>query len=232
MCKVENCNKGIHAKGLCREHYQQMWRKENPGHKNGRGCSFEGCKNPHSGRGYCRGHLNRLIRHGDVNFVQGNRDGCIIDTCTNRSQSKEGYCSMHLRRFKSTGNPLLTKTDIKKSLPKRTCQVIGCNKKLYSKKYCDVHFRLIAEIFPEQAQDIVFEDVFGYHPYRCYLCGKVHDTWDTSKVWADHIIPVAKGGLFSVENIKPTCKYCNMAKRDSDLSVFIQMCKNIADYHS
>lgn len=230
MCKIENCtNEGIRAKGLCAIHYQKEWRKANPNHKNGRKCSFEGCNNSHSARGYCRGHLNRLQRHGDVNIVKNHMNGCTVEGCNHRSSSKHGYCHKHLQRYLRTGNPLTTKTSLK---TKRHCQVLGCDRKLYSSKYCDTHFRMILEVYPENYQEIRFEDVFGEAPYQCYLCGKFHETWDTKKVWADHVIPVAKGGLFTVENIKPTCKYCNMAKRDMDLDEFIQMCKDIALYHS
>lgn len=229
ICEYPECNKKHHSGGLCSLHYNRKWRKENPTPKVFRKCTVEGCNNRYSGRGYCKTHLNRLKRCGDIQVTKHNMSGCKVEGCDNRSASKEGYCSVHSRRYKSTGNPLLTKLDIKRSLPKRGCQVLGCTKKRSTKDYCDTHYMIISEICPDMSK--TFEDLFGNPPYSCYLCGHLHETWDTSKVWHDHVIPVTKGGTYTLENIKPACRSCNRAKSNMDLEKFIDMCHRVASLH-
>ena len=46
------------------------------------------------------------------------------------------------------------------------------------------------------------------YEYRCLCCGK------ESKLTADHIVPVSRGGSSDISNIQPLCKSCNTAKRD------------------
>lgn len=44
----------------------------------------------------------------------------------------------------------------------------------------------------------------------------------------DHIVPFIKGGTHDPENINISCVNCNMAKRDLDLGVWIDLCKRVA----
>ncbi|BAU99984.1 Uncharacterized protein AUMI_114420 [Aurantimicrobium minutum] len=45
----------------------------------------------------------------------------------------------------------------------------------------------------------------------CVACGKSED------ITADHIIPIARGGLHSEENLQPLCGACNSSKRDKTM---------------
>lgn len=46
---------------------------------------------------------------------------------------------------------------------------------------------------------------------KCAYCGK------ETKLTADHIIPVSKGGSSNINNIIPCCQSCNSSKHNSDL---------------
>lgn len=48
----------------------------------------------------------------------------------------------------------------------------------------------------------------------CYLCGKLLD----GEVHLDHIIPLARGGAHSQDNLAPTHATCNLRKGDRLLS--------------
>lgn len=52
----------------------------------------------------CRSCHNKLHRGGRI---------CSVEGC-NRPHKGLGYCNMHLIRYKQTGNPLLTKYDLRK----------------------------------------------------------------------------------------------------------------------
>ena len=54
------------------------------------------------------------------------------------------------------------------------------------------------------------------HP--CPYCGKALGT----DFHADHIYPVIKGGLSTIQNMVNVCSSCNLAKRDLTLSAFIR----------
>jgi 5-methylcytosine-specific restriction endonuclease McrA len=55
--------------------------------------------------------------------------------------------------------------------------------------------------------------------YCCAYCGK------KAKPTMDHIVPIAKGGTHSIENIVPACQSCNSSKNDD--SLLIWMYKNV-----
>ncbi len=52
---------------------------------------------------------------------------------------------------------------------------------------------------------------------KCYWCGRIFPTWN---VHVDHITPLNKGGLHSVENLCVACQHCNMRKHDKSLHVW------------
>lgn len=54
-----------------------------------------------------------------------------------------------------------------------------------------------------------FNDLCIAHDWRCAACGQA------KPLEADHVMPLAKGGLNVIENIQPLCKSCNAAKKDT-----------------
>lgn len=51
--------------------------------------------------------------------------------------------------------------------------------------------------------------------YRCRYC---HAELAIETITFDHVIPIAKGGRESVQNMVICCEECNHSKRDSDLN--------------
>lgn len=72
----------------------------------GRTCSIEGCGAEHFGRGWCRRHYTRWLRHGDP--LTNKREGrvCDIEDC-GRPHFARGWCNMHYTRWARNGDPLL-----------------------------------------------------------------------------------------------------------------------------
>ena len=73
-----------------------------------RTCTIEGCGKPHNARGYCRGHLNRFYRTGDVQAhipLQEKRPGalCSVDGC-DRPHFAKTYCESHHTRLTRHGD--------------------------------------------------------------------------------------------------------------------------------
>lgn len=57
---------------------------------------------------------------------------CSITGCEKKTKAK-GWCTLHLDRFYSHGNPLIT-------LRKTICETPNCNKKHFSKGFCQDHY--------------------------------------------------------------------------------------------
>ena len=62
---------------------------------------------------------------------------------------------------------------------------------------------------------------------KCYLTGRDIDVSKPSQWSLDHIIPVSKGGVNSLENCGITCKEANHAKNNLLLNEFIKLCHDV-----
>jgi len=128
MCKYDDCEKELYAKGVCQMHYQrertlklvaegkishtrQMWF--------GASCLFEGCENPIHARGYCGLHYGRLTKSGDpalVKKVAKYTEPCIAvypdgTRCSILGYAKQ-YCKKHYQQWKRYGDPHVDKTKV------------------------------------------------------------------------------------------------------------------------
>ncbi|HSM44051.1 MAG TPA: HNH endonuclease [Acidimicrobiia bacterium] len=69
ICKVEDCDQVVDAKGLCHGHYQRVLRGSSlpvgaPLRKGSSMCSVETCDRVAKARGYCAAHYKRVLKHG------------------------------------------------------------------------------------------------------------------------------------------------------------------------
>ena len=55
LCRIEGCDRMIHAKKLCASHYQKQYNLKETEDKS-KQCKYEGCKRIHYAKGYCRKH--------------------------------------------------------------------------------------------------------------------------------------------------------------------------------
>lgn len=57
--------------------------------------------------------------------------------------------------------------------------------------------------------DYEWERILRRYDHRCVACGRKGD------ITMDHIVPIAKGGRHSAENMQPLCRSCNSSKGSS-----------------
>lgn len=116
-CSFPGCDKPIKSRKdmLCGSHYAQKRRGKPlaPLRKPIYVCTVEGCDNPHSYGGHCKGHANRLERTGDVQAhipLATKRPGavCDIDGC-GQPHYANGYCAGHKSRVSRLGDPMADK---------------------------------------------------------------------------------------------------------------------------
>lgn len=55
-------------------------------------------------------------------------------------------------------------------------------------------------------------DVMKRDEFKCVLCGR-HAS-DSVQLHVDHIVPIAKGGKTTFDNLRTLCQDCNLGKRD------------------
>lgn len=65
----------------------------------------------------------------------------------------------------------------------------------------------------------------------CYLTGRKIDIDSPRTYNFDHVIPAAKGGDNSLENLGICCRDANASKNDLSVEEFIQLCKEVLEYN-
>ena len=115
-CRIEGCERLIHAKCLCKRHYSRERfgisldapigsLSERSGRRarvpSGTLCKYEGCDMTHYSHGYCNLHYQRS-RAGvplGKSLPARNGCGCLVIGCEGTSVTR-GYCSRHYGRIK------------------------------------------------------------------------------------------------------------------------------------
>jgi hypothetical protein len=110
-CSKELCDREIHAKGVCHNHYREL-RRRSSGVKamprRGGECSVESCSEKHYSLGYCSSHYYRLKNTTTVSpevpikkLVYG-QVGCLIISC-GRPHYSNGVCRNHNTTYRTYG---------------------------------------------------------------------------------------------------------------------------------
>ena len=64
---------------------------------------------------------------------------------------------------------------------------------------------------------------------KCFLTGKSIDINDSSSYSFDHLTPVSKGGLNTLDNLVITSRIANQAKYNLPLDEFIKLCRDVVN---
>lgn len=105
LCKIVDCGRPVHARGLCQRHYDVSRKRSGKRTQPGKRvvCSVAGCGQPHHARGLCQIHYDELRKR-----VTGRADGgsaeaaaaassgrvCRVPGCAQPHHAK-GYCKRH-----------------------------------------------------------------------------------------------------------------------------------------
>jgi 5-methylcytosine-specific restriction endonuclease McrA len=65
----------------------------------------------------------------------------------------------------------------------------------------------------------------------CYLTGRLIDLREPLTYEFDHIIPYAKGGENTLDNLGIVCRESNRAKNSLSVEEFLTLCKNVLEHH-
>ena len=239
LCKIDDCNNNIYARGWCSKHYRRWYKHGDPViSKNRREtwkgrhpCIIDGCNNIRVAQGYCKKHYRKWQRYGNPLVVlrqYGINKGktCSVKNCFLPARGK-GMCAKHYKRYKKYGDPAKTFMDYR--VPK-VCKLEYCSRSTEAFGYCQFHYKLV------KAKDFTcnksFDDLYGNPPYQCYICGEIHEQCTSEFFELDHIIPVSRGGRDLPDNVKLVCIQCNRSKQSLTDIEFITLCHKINNFHT
>ena len=114
VCTVDNCDRSVVARGLCRRHYarwQRTGRTEARPWKRQESCTVDGCERQSSSGGLCEMHRWRVRTHGDPGDAGPNKRGrvpapkapCDVEGCERLRRAASSYCHLHNERLRRTG---------------------------------------------------------------------------------------------------------------------------------
>lgn len=65
-------------------------------------CDVDGCDLPHSAKGFCRKHYQRMAAHGSVEIYEKERP-CLVPGCLRGRRTTRGLCQTHDAKIRRTG---------------------------------------------------------------------------------------------------------------------------------
>lgn len=243
MCLVDGCEKQEKCRGYCSKHYEKLRKygsplagKENIARIPGETCCVDGCSTIAVYKGMCRKHYVADKKYGSplISKRKG-RGKCIVDGC-NGARHGSYFCDKHYRKFKKYGDPLLGKEN-KRYKEEDFCSFPGCNKKASRKGKCNKHYyeernknervkekqrdssrRRRAQKTGATSESFSSEEIFILNNWVCGICGKPVNPklkWPHPKSASlDHIIPLARGGSHTRNNVQLAHLRCNLVKQD------------------
>lgn len=179
-------------------------------------CVIDGCVSPQLARDWCRKHYLRWYRIGDTGTPPRFMPKvCTVDDCE-KSAVRRGLCSKHFARWKTHGT-----TDDPPRRPTE-CSIEGCDRKPQARGWCKRHYKQLtgqgaahemkrhALKRGTQVESVDYERILDEHGMVCHICsGEIASLADLNM---DHVIPLARGGTHTYDNIRPSHKRCNQRK--------------------
>lgn len=218
------------ASVTCSTECSALYRKPRKTKSRGERNSFEGTVNEKfAGSFEYVSHKNGRVK------LKCKTCGVIIERAKSTVIQKNVRCE-NCREMRDAQRELVrVLTELRKARTPRTCQ--GCGKTFFSmcdeQKYCSQSCRHKARKSRNSYRSrcrhygayydpqVTREKVLERDGYVCQVCGKKCDENDRS--WGssgpdfptlDHIVPLAKGGTHTWDNVQCACGICNSYKRD------------------
>jgi hypothetical protein len=136
QCTVEDCERPVQCKLLCKRHYDRFRKYGNPlgsaVPKPLRLCSVQDCGQTHLARGYCASHYRFARDAGTISDAPR----CSIDGCEAAVRGR-GWCNRHWQRWKNNGHP--ERTVVYRKPQGSSCVIEGCDKPNPVGPLCHAH---------------------------------------------------------------------------------------------
>ena len=181
-----------------------------------RTCACDGCDTPPRQRGYCAKHAYRIAKYGTPYMVsiRGRDSGkvprriCVVITC-GRHSAENAYCTMHALRVRRHGSPDDPRPPLRQCPWPECSEVTRRSLCVKHQKHLDVTRR---RAIRKNAKTIAYSpdalwQRMAYFGHKCWMCGGSFEA-------VDHVIPLTKGGVECLANLRPACRSCNSRKHN------------------
>jgi hypothetical protein len=217
---------------LCNKHYLRQRIHGDPAHRfkpeGKQVCSVAGCDGFCVGKGLCGTHYMRLKRTGTTDDPRPIVQACDIPGCR-RKYYGLGYCQMHYLRQRSGLDLRLARDVIEGKRQCTRCLVLhpveafGVSERLSGGRniYCssclsDIGHSRRAAKRANRYESVSRDTVLERDSWTCHLCAEPippEAAWpDPLSASMDHVIPLAKGGSHTYDNVKSAHLTCNIRK--------------------
>lgn len=208
-CSIETCELPTYARTWCKPHYYKWVRNGDPrvaawelGPADGR-CGIEGCDRPHRTKGFCSLHYKRFLANGDALTIikPHSYDGteCSASECHERPTAR-GLCTQH---YLQEPDRIAAAAAFRRSDTARETH-----------RSRQARRRAIATDADAEAIDSI--ELFERDGWRCGICGHPIPPdlrWPAPfSASIDHILPLAKGGRHTLDNVQAAHLICNISK--------------------
>lgn len=229
-CKVGNCERLASSGGHCSSHHQRLLKTGDvdsatplkPKPSGPRPCAVDGCDRLVNCKGFCRLHYSRWSKTGDPGSVDP-RTKFTPEQLVART-NELGRESYQRHREKNLARNRKYHADNRERLQARSRKWRAENPGYQAKKTKEWY----AEN-PERAKEIwrdkrgrrreqeqltftmpiQYDRLLAKYGMVCHLCKK---TIEKDQMSWDHVIPLARGGTHTEENLKPAHRRCNSLK--------------------
>jgi 5-methylcytosine-specific restriction endonuclease McrA len=208
-CGEDDCGRPIAAKGKCMRHYQRRHKPISPVE-----CAVDRCTKTSRTRGWCPMHYARWLKTGSTDEPVRTVALCGEPDC-DAAATRRGLCEMHYRRIRWAENG--------EQIRATQAAWRGQNRERLTALYRDWERRNPEKVSLRDRQNkgrrratISSPDPVNYarilveHGMVCHICAEQIPSLDDLEF--DHVIPLARGGAHSVENIRPSHSSCNRRK--------------------
>lgn len=223
QCSVNGCSNPKDTRGWCRRHYRLWQRNGDPlidsSWDDSKPCAVEGCEDTVRVSIYCYAHYARFKRHGDPlaggavkNIALDHEDG--DRTCTECSVKKP-ITDFHVAKYGRRGRRLVCGPC---SYEQWLTRYHG-NKDYYDEEYRAYrHERRAQKRGAEYDRGITRAKLREAHGDFCLYCNILMDFEELgrkqspTRATIEHMVPLARGGTHTWENMALACRVCNCTK--------------------
>jgi len=219
-CSIEGCDQAHNARGYCPAHYQ-AWLRANGGRvSEAEKCSVDKCLKDRTHAEFCRGHNYRFKKYGDPEYAPETPEAKVCTGCT-----KELSLDKFPKRKGRGGMGVMSRCrDCSRAANLARMQADREAWNSYSRKWAAENRdkrsvqegRRRAKLRGALAESVSRLEIFERDGWICQMCFQPVDKdlkypHPMSATW-DHIVPLARGGSHTRDNLRLAHWHENQAK--------------------
>lgn len=216
-CVIEGCEKPRnYAQGWCPMHYQRwkahgsLDKPQKPAKATPKPCSVDGCDGPQSAKGLCGKHYR-------ADYHQQHKVRAYAQQVARRAADRPAYLAEQMAYYFANREVALESARQRRAAnPAQQREYRRRWREANPARRRELEMRRQALKRGGKVTKTDYAAIITEFGMVCHICGDGIPSM--SDLHFDHVIPLAKGGSHTHENIKPSHAICNMQKHDKLLA--------------